>query len=62
LGAVRAAVAGASVIASALAPAIFGALLDLGVTLQWQAASCLIYLLAASILTLPLARRTQRLG
>jgi hypothetical protein len=48
------------VIASALTPAIFGALLDLGVSLQWQAAGCLTYLLAASILTLPLARQTKR--
>ena len=48
LGAVRAAVAGAAVVSSALAPAVFGALLDLGVSLRWQAAGCLGYLLAAS--------------
>lgn len=56
LAALRAAVAGAGVIASALAPAIFGALLDLGITLRWQAAGCLLGLLAASAITLPLAR------
>lgn len=62
LGAVRAAAASASVVASALAPAMFGALIDLGVTLRWQAAGCLVYLLAASAVTLPLARRAARPG
>jgi hypothetical protein len=57
LGAVRAAVAGAAVVSSALAPAVIGALLDLGVGLRWQTAGCLAYLLAASALTLPLTRR-----
>jgi MFS family permease len=57
LGAVRAAVSGAGVVASALAPAIFGLLLDLGVGLRVQAGGCLLYLAAASLLTLPIARR-----
>lgn len=56
LGAVRAAVAGAGVIASALAPAIFGLLLDYGVTLQLQALGCCAWLILASVLTVPLAR------
>lgn len=56
LGAVRAAVSGTGVIASALAPAIFGVLLDLGIGLRIQAGACLAYLLGASLLTLPLAR------
>ncbi|HEV7266935.1 MAG TPA: MFS transporter [Falsiroseomonas sp.] len=60
LGAVRAAVAGAGIIASALAPAAFGLLLDAGVTLRWQAAGCLVWLLGASALMLPLAWRARR--
>jgi MFS family permease len=56
IGAVRAAVAGASVIASALAPAMFGVLLDAGVTLWWQAGGCLILMLGACLLTAPVAR------
>lgn len=59
LGAVRAAVAAAAVVASALAPAIFGVLLDLGVTLWWQALGCLLFMLLASLLTLPVARPAQ---
>ncbi len=47
---------GAGVVASALVPAIFGVLLDLGIGLRIQAGACLAYLLAASLLTLPLAR------
>jgi MFS family permease len=62
LGAVRAAVAGAAVVSSALAPAVFGALLDMGITLRWQAAGCLVYLLVASAITVPLARGTRRAG
>lgn len=62
LGAVRAAVAGAGVIASALAPAMFGVLLDLGVTLQWQASGCLVLMLAASVLTAPVARAARNGG
>ncbi len=60
LGAVRAAVAGASVVASALAPAVFGGLLDAGITLRWQAAGCLVFVLAASALTVPVARGVRR--
>lgn len=56
LGSVRAVMSGAGVIASALAPAMFGLLLDLGIGLRVQAAGCLAYLLAASLLTLLLAR------
>ncbi|MGK7864096.1 MFS transporter [Falsiroseomonas sp. E2-1-a4] len=57
LGSVRATVAGAGVIASALAPAAFGWLLDLGITLHTQAAWCLAGMLVASLLTLPVTRR-----
>lgn len=56
LGAVRAAVAGAGVVASALAPAVFGLLLDVGIPLRVQAGGCLVYLLAASLLTCWLPR------
>jgi MFS family permease len=57
LGSVRAAVAGAGVIASALAPAAFGWLLDLGVTLHTQAAWSLFGMILAALLTVPVARQ-----
>lgn len=60
LGAIRAAAAGAGVIASAVAPALSGLLLDAGVTLWWQALGCLTALLAASALTLPVVRSQGR--
>ena len=56
LGSVRAAMSGAGVVASALAPAMFGVLLDLGISLRSQAGGCLAYVLVASLLTLLLAR------
>ncbi|MGK7871298.1 MFS transporter [Falsiroseomonas sp. E2-1-a20] len=60
LGSVRATVAGAGVIASALAPAAFGWLLDLGIALQTQAAWCLAGMLLASLMTLPVTRKRRR--
>lgn len=62
LGAVRATVAGAGVIASALAPAVFGWLLDLGITLHMQAAWSLAGLVATSLLTLPAVRGHGRVS
>jgi MFS family permease len=60
LGAVRAAVAGAGVIASALAPAVFGWLLDVGITLHTQALWSLIGMVLAALLTMPVARPWHR--
>ncbi|MBU8541640.1 MFS transporter [Falsiroseomonas tokyonensis] len=60
LGAVRAAVAGAGVIASALAPAAFGWLLDLGITLHRQALWSLFGMVLAALLTLPVSRPWRR--
>jgi MFS family permease len=62
LGAVRAVVAGAGVIASALAPAVFGWLLDLGITLQAQALWSLIGMVIAALLTVPVARPWRRMS
>ncbi|MDO9500066.1 MFS transporter [Falsiroseomonas sp.] len=59
LGSVRATVAGGGVIASALAPAAFGWLLDLGISLHTQAAWCLGGMIVASLLTLPVTRRRR---
>ena len=59
LAAVRAAIAGGLLIAAALAPAVFGLLLDAGIGLRMQAAACLAGLVVASLLTLPLARRAR---
>ncbi len=56
LAAVRSAIAGGLLIAAALAPACFGLLLDAGIGLRAQAAACLVALVAASLLTLPVAR------
>jgi hypothetical protein len=47
------------VIASALAPAIFGWLLDLGMRLQTQGLWCLSGMMLAALLTLPAARRRR---
>lgn len=52
IAAVRASAAGAGVIASALAPTAFGVLIDGGVSLSAIALGCLVYLVAASLLTL----------
>jgi predicted MFS family arabinose efflux permease len=60
LGAVRAAVAGAGVIASALAPAAFGWLLDLGITLHTQAVWSLFGMVLAALLTVPVAHPWRR--
>jgi predicted MFS family arabinose efflux permease len=56
IASVRASVAGAGVIASALAPTIFGVLIDAGVSLAAIAVGCLVYLAAASLLTLRVGR------
>ncbi len=55
LAEVRASVASASVIASGLAPIVMGYLIDAGVALSRQAAVCLVYILAASLI----ARRVR---
>lgn len=52
IAAVRASAAAAGVIASALAPTIFGVLIDRGVSLAAIAAGCLAAMVAASVLTL----------
>lgn len=59
LAAIRSAMAGGLLIAAALAPAVFGLLLDAGLSLRWQAGACLAALLAAGILTIPLAVRKR---
>ena len=60
LAAVRSAMAGGLLVAAAAAPAVFGLLLDAGLGLRWQAGACLVGLVLASVLTVPVARRAGR--
>jgi hypothetical protein len=45
-----------------LAPAVFGWLLDLGITLQAQALWSLIGMVIAALLTVPVARPLRRMS
>ncbi|RVA11446.1 MFS transporter, partial [Mesorhizobium sp. M7D.F.Ca.US.004.03.1.1] len=57
LGGVRSIAESGNVIASGLAPAIIGSLVDCGVTMRTQAFGCLVYILVASALAQTLRRK-----
>lgn len=62
LGAVRATAAAANVVASALAPAMMGALIALGVAIDAQVLGCAAYAFLGSLLAVAAARRIAAAG